>query len=117
MHLLVLLATLKFTTIIPIISALFSGGLLGTLLKWRPERDTIVASATKQAIEVFESSIKQLKEDLKAAQDEAAKLTEELSKARQEVSEMMAERSRMNEELAYLRRRVDELERKLEGHP
>jgi predicted nuclease with TOPRIM domain len=108
------IATVKLSTLIPVVSALFSGGLLATLLKWRPERDTIVASATKQAVEVFEASIKQLKEDLKSAQDEATKLTEELIKARHEVSQMMADNTRLHDEVVFLRRRVDELERKLE---
>ncbi len=104
----------KFTEIAPLVGTLLGGGIIGAAVQWRKsgaETDSIAAVASKTAIEVFEASIKQLKEDMQQAQAEAEKLTNELGKARKEIITVIIERDSLRFEVKALRKRVDSLEK------
>lgn len=93
---------------LPVITAFGSGTLVTAIYKFfklRPERDSIVASATKQAVDVFESAIQQLQDDLKEAQKEAAKLSVELAECRRQLLALQADLARSEAE----RRRLAKL--------
>jgi septal ring factor EnvC (AmiA/AmiB activator) len=98
-----ILAATKVTDWLPVVSALLGSGVITALFKLRPERESIVASATKQAVEVFEASIKQLQEDLAAAQAEAQKLSQELAHVRTQLEELQKLRVQHEAEIARLR--------------
>jgi septal ring factor EnvC (AmiA/AmiB activator) len=110
---LLIFLTASLSVIGPIISALCGGGILGglvTLLKSGAERESIVATATKSAIEVFESSINQLKTDLETESREADELRRELAEARLEIHTLIAQRGELETELILVRQRLRVLE-------
>ncbi len=56
--------------LLPLIGTFLGGGLLASIVAWRKsgaEKDSIAITATRTALEVFEASIKQLREDLEHA--------------------------------------------------
>jgi septal ring factor EnvC (AmiA/AmiB activator) len=107
--------------IAPLISALLSGGLLTAVVLWRKStaenretdarRQDITAAASKQAIEVFESSIEQLRRDLQDASHEAEELRRELRAARTQVNALVNANHELEAEVVVLRRRIIDLDR------
>lgn len=105
-----------FADLAPLLGALLGGGILGAVSQWRKsgaERDSIVATATKSAIEVFKESITQLKEDLAEASAEADALRRELAAAREDVANLVVRKNELEIEVSRLRARVIELESQL----
>lgn len=108
-----ILLTIKASQVTPVISALLGGGILGfvvQVIKAGAERDSIAATASATAIEVFQASIAQLRSDLESAHQEAEGLARELAKARREMSSVTAERGHLQDEVTTLRQQVAALE-------
>jgi chromosome segregation ATPase len=108
------LAALKFADLVPVLSGLASGAFLTGAVQWRKskaENSNIVASATKQAIQVFEASIEQLRKDLSEATAEAEKLQKDLAAARTQVIGLINSNSELEAEVLVLRARLRELDR------
>ncbi len=107
------LAALEFAQLAPLLSALLGGGILGGVVAWRKagaEKDSIAATASKTAIEVFQASIRQLQGELQAANKEAEGLAQDLHDARSNLAAIMQERGALSAEVTVLRNRVQVLE-------
>lgn len=55
------------STVLQLVVALLGGGLLGRILFWRPERDTLIAEATDRAIAAMNASMDRVQSDLQAS--------------------------------------------------
>jgi septal ring factor EnvC (AmiA/AmiB activator) len=112
----VMLASAKFAELAPIISTFLGGGILGgvaVILRASAERDTLQASASRTAIDVFQASVDSLRHDLDEARSEAAALTHSLTLARARIDDLANERAALQSEVNVLRHEVIELRRRI----
>lgn len=86
-----------------IISALISGGAVIGFLKFRPERDLIIAQAADQAVETVTTLLDQMRRDLHEANGEVARL---LSREKHLLARIDALEQRANDAIADLRSKL-----------
>jgi predicted nucleic acid-binding Zn-ribbon protein len=94
---------------VPLLAALLGGGVLTALLTLRPQRDSIIATAAKTAVEVIATARDQLERDLQHAYQRIDTLEHQLAIANED-------RHTLRNELEIVRRRIHELETRL-AHP
>ena len=104
---LILVAALDLT-LLPIMSALAGGGLVGVLLKFRPERESYIAGASKAAVDAMKGA-------LEAVQSEANDAEQTIVGLRAEAAQAQAQVASLQAQVQGLMARVAELEALLNG--
>lgn len=110
--------TISAETLVPLLIAVIGGGGLAAWFTIKPQRESIVAQATKTSIdavnEVIDTLREQLKDakiDLRTARDEIIKLEGELKGSREYAAE---ERARLEKQVGLHSRRIEWLENELD---
>lgn len=103
--------TLSLQTVVTVLIALLGGGGLAAWFTIKPQRDSIIAQATKTSVEAVNEVVGTLRDQLVSARGEIARLEGELTAARKFASE---DRSRLEEKIVELRGRIDWLEDELD---
>lgn len=77
-------------TLIPALSTLLGGGLVLGLLRLRPEKQNLLATASERAVSTLIISMDELEERLEQAQKREARLLKEMAVLRAEIVDLRA---------------------------